>query len=548
MYTNNTAEFGGPLPAVTRTARAMGLNWLTATDHSCDLDETGDGSFSYATTHWEYTIQDESGTHTIYRDNTAIGSTWDVLGEEVSLFDLPELRLFRAVELNASSIDSDSYQKTLHCLIYNEDYIDSPLSGAIGERPVTPNLPAALSQIARDGFAYAAHPLYNLGSEWGGLDLGVNGALWGDEDIETALLDESFRGLEAFNTRSTRYSGDKDNPWPDFDAGTLPDDPYPNELLAGIDSWDQYLQANLGEPIRKIFLAGGSDAHGDFNYSTYLSLSGYATDNAIGKVQTVVYVPDTAGAGYGSDNLPPASEIMYAYRSGRSVVTDGPFVHIGVDRNEDGDFSDAQDLMIGDMGESYSGYFLPLTVSWASTQGFGQVVSVEIIAGNAAGTTTIFSSNPSAGGEGWSGERVIDLGPLGFDGQYYLRAECLTDRGDDSFRAYTNPIWIYFDPASAVSGPRVHTEKLELRLSQCPFEQKMSISVQIPPLAQAKLVIYDVSGRPINTFDIPAAQSGEYELVWDGSIAAGSRAPSGVYFLKLTQGHNSVTAKAVLLR
>jgi hypothetical protein len=37
MYTNNIAEFGAPLPAVRLAAQAVGLHWLTITDHSCDL-------------------------------------------------------------------------------------------------------------------------------------------------------------------------------------------------------------------------------------------------------------------------------------------------------------------------------------------------------------------------------------------------------------------------------------------------------------------------------------------------------------------------------
>jgi hypothetical protein len=254
MYTNNIAEFGAPLPAVAMTAEAVGLHWLTTTDHSCDLDETGDGAFSYATTHWEYTIQNENGAQTVYRDNTAFGSTWNALGDDVALLDSPSLRLYRAVELNSSSVDADSYEKTLHSLFYNDAYISSPLSGAIGERPVTPTLPAALSQLSGGGFAYAAHPLSDMSAEWGGMDWAINGAAWGDEDIAAALGHEVFRGLQAFNTRPTRYSSDQNNPWADFDAGVTPDNPHPEELLQGIALWDDCLRANL-DPVRKVFFA-----------------------------------------------------------------------------------------------------------------------------------------------------------------------------------------------------------------------------------------------------------------------------------------------------
>ena len=544
MYTNNIAEFGAPLPAVAMTAEAMGLHWLTTTDHSCDLDETGDGSFSYATTHWEYTVQDESGSQTVYRDNTAFGSAWNALGDDVAQLDSPNLRLYRAVELNSSSVDADSYEKTLHSLFYNDAYISSPLSGAVGERPVTPTLPAALSQLSGGGFAYAAHPLSDMSAEWGGIDWAVNGAAWGNEDIETALGYEAFRGLQAFNTRATRYSSNQNNPWADFDAGIQPDSPHPEELLQGVALWDEYLRAGL-DPIRKIFFAGGSDAHGDFNYGAFLSLDNYATDNAIGKVQTVVFVPDN-GNGYGSGNLPPMSEILSAYRAGRSVVTDGPFVEIGVDRNGDGDFYDGDDLTVGDDTTGASAASLPMTVRWASTLDFGPVTSVQLIVGDASGTSTVLSLNPSATGEDWAGERVVDLGSYGFAGARYFRAECMTDRGDDVFRAYTNPIWVTFDDTSVAEG---HAEaRLSISLSRNPFCGETSVDLVLPAAGPAVLSVHNTSGHLVKSLNTGWSPAGPRTVTWDGTDSTGRPVASGVYLVRLKTRAGAVVAKCVLVR
>jgi len=542
MYTNNTAEFGAPIPAVVATARAVGLHWLTTTDHSCDLDETGDGSFSYATTHWEYTIQDESGAVTTYRDNTAIGTTWDVLGDDVALFDSPDFRLYRAVELNASSVDADSWEKTLHSVFYNDAYIHSPLSGAIGERPVTPSLPDALAQLSGGGFAYAAHPLYDMSMEWGGLDLSVNGAAWGDEDFAVALGYDGFRGLEAFNTRSVRYSTDENDPWGDFDAGVPPDDPYPDELLAGVAAWDALLGSSLS-PIRKIFLAGGSDAHGDFNYSTYFGLlDSYATDNAIGKVQTVVFVP----GGYGPGNLPPMSEILSAYRAGRSVATDGPFLEIGIDRTGDGGFDDPDDLAIGDDGSGVAIESLPLTIRWASTLDFGPIVSVELIVGTDAGATAVYSVDPNAGGEGYAGETVVDLSTYALEDQVYLRAECRTDRGDDAFRAYTNPIWFYFDATSVADGDT--PSRLALSVRGNPSVGGASLSFAVPEAGHATVAVYDVAGRLVRVLHDGPADAGIHAAVWDGDDATGAPASAGIYFFRLTALGRMAATKGILLR
>jgi hypothetical protein len=557
MYTNNIAEFGAPLPAVAMSARAMGLQWITTTDHSCDLDETGDGAFSYATTHWEYTIQDENGSSTVYRDVMSFGSSWDSLGDDIAGLDSPSLRLYRGVELNSSSIDADSYNKTLHSVFYNEAYISSPLSGAPGESPVTPTLPVALSQLSGGGFAYAAHPVSQLSSL-------VNGALWGDEDVATALGYEAFRGLESFNTRVTRYSSDQNNPWPDFDAGVLPDNPYPDELLVGIAQWDEYLRASL-DPVRKIFLAGGSDAHGDFNYGSYLDLDSYALDNAMGKVQTVVFVSNgatrsTCGPGgldgygidgsdvcrYGPRNLPPMSEILAAYRNGRSVVTDGPFVEIGVDRNGDGDFDDPGDLTIGDDTSGPSAESLPLTVRWASDADFGPVISVTVLSGDGSGTATILSLDPTDSGEGWSGERTVDLGEFGYSGGHYFRAECVTDRGDDDFRAYTNPIWATFDDTAVAEGEAPGA--LSISVVRNPARGQASFALALPAGGPATLRIYDISGRLVASMDASPGSVRGSGLSWDGRDSLGRRAASGVYFARLCTSSGAVGSRFVYLR
>ncbi len=541
MYTNNLAEFGAPLPAVVRAGEAMGLHWLTTTDHSCDLDETGDGSYSYATTHWEYTIQDETGISTVYRDNTAIGTTWDVLGDDVAMLDSPSFRLYRAVELNAASIDGDSFNKTLHTLVYNENYISSPLSGALGERPVTPDLPGVLSQISGGGFMYAAHPLSDMSAEWGGLDWGIDGTMWGDEDIATALGYEVFKGLQAFNTRHSLYSSDQNNPWADFDAGVTPSDPYPNELLAGIATWNGLLETGL-DPLVKCFLSGGSDAHGDLNYGTFIGLDNYATDNAIGKVQTVVRVPGS----YGPGNLPPISELLAALRAGRSVVTDGPFVLLGIDENGDGDFDDASDLAIGEDGSWDPFLELPITLRWSSTEDFGPIVHIELLASSETGTQALFSFNPDAIGEGYAGERVLEYPAGSFDEPHAFRVECSSTRDGQTYRAYSNPVWISSDGTSVPDD--VLESCLWLVARGNPFTSGTSIDFSVPSGSDATVSVFDISGRIVTTLHVGHTDERVNTVAWNGADGSGKRVASGVYLVTLSSGNETATAKVVLLR
>ncbi len=544
MYTNNIAEYGAPLPAVRRAAAAMGLHWLTVTDHSCDLDETGDGLFSYATLYWEYTLQSPSGIETFYRDNVAHGSSWSALGADVDDFSGFDFRIYRGVEINLASIDSDSYDKTLHALFYNPDYIESALSGAIGERPVRPTLPDGLDLLAAmNGFGFAAHPMSDMSTEWGGIDWTVNGAAWGDSDIDAALTRDAFRGLEGFNTRATRESNDENDPWSDFDNGQVPDDPYPNELMEGIAVWDALLRRDLSAPRFKIFFSGGSDAHGDFNYGSYLGLDNYATDNALGKVQTVAYVP----GGYGPGNLPPTAEILDAFRAGRTVVTDGPFVEIGLDRDGDGDWYEEGDLRIGDAGTAYTDAMLPLVIRWASLPEFGAIVSVRLLAGDGSETVTLDEFDPSMAGEGYIGMTSLDLGGPGYIGRHYFRAEVETDDGDVGHRAYTNPIWIDFEEPSAVDG--LFEKGFELGPAvPNPILGETEILFRLTRPGPVTVMICDLEGRRVRTLlESVERPAGWSTVEWDTTDDARRPLPAGIYFCRLTAGGESRVRKVALL-
>ncbi len=541
MYTNNIYEWGAPLPAVKQTALAMGLHWLTATDHSCDLDETGDGTYSYATHQWEFTIQDTGGAVTAYRDITAAGGAWAGLGADVAELDSPSFRLYRAVELNLSSIDPDSWDKTLHCLVYNDGYIHSPDSGAPGERPVSPDLHGALGQITGDGFAYGAHPISDLSAEFLGFDFGANGAPWGDADIAQALTHEPFRGLQSFNTRVTVTSNDQNDPWSDFDAGNAASNPYPGELLTGIAQWDAYLAADLatGDP-RRLFLAGGSDAHGDFNYSTHMSLDDYAEDNAIGKVQTVAYVPGEWSPG----DLPPVTDILAAYRAGRTVVTDGPFLELGVDVDADGDWTDPDDLMIADAGDLHPSTGAIVRLRWASLPEFGGVATVRLIAVAATGSTELTSFTP---GDPFDGDHALPLASFGLDGRVALRAELLTADGGAGHRAYTNPIWLNLDETVGVGdGPSRPGRATSV---PNPFNPRTEIRFELADAGRVTVEIFDSRGARVRTLLSGAELPGGPQAVaWDGRDDAGRDAPAGSYQYRVTTGAGAWTGKMSLVR
>ena len=60
--------------------------------------------------------------------------------------------------------------------------------------------------------------------------------------------------------------------------------------------------------------------------------------------------------------------------------------------------------------------------------------------------------------------------------------------------------------------------------------------------------VFDVSGRLVRTLREGAAQTGEYDATWDGTNERGHRVASGVYFVRVRVGPETLERKVVFLR
>lgn len=179
-----------------------------------------------------------------------------------------------------------------------------------------------------------------------------------------------------------------------------------HSLHQGTTTWDRLLRWGLdegrtqsipwlpaGEP-RRLFMAGGSDAHGDWSYRR----EGYAVepestnDTALARVRNLVFAGRSrTGCRPGDwlcfDVVPPAHQTTHdqptvtdALGEGRFAVTDGPAVRVVVDRNRNGVIDD-DDYPMGSVVELYNGEPLPVLVEWHSTPEFGEVDSVDLYVG-----------------------------------------------------------------------------------------------------------------------------------------------------------------------
>ncbi len=81
-----------------------------------------------------------------------------------------------------------------------------------------------------------------------------------------------------------------------------------------------------------------------------------------------------------------------------------------------------------------------------------------------------------------------------------------------------------------------------------PFSESTEINYQLESAGFINLVVYDISGRVINTLVNETQTGGEQLVVWHGIDESGVGAPSGVYFLVLSTGDQSANKKIVLLK
>ncbi len=81
-----------------------------------------------------------------------------------------------------------------------------------------------------------------------------------------------------------------------------------------------------------------------------------------------------------------------------------------------------------------------------------------------------------------------------------------------------------------------------------PFNPETTIQFALPASGDSRLEIYNIAGQRVRTIVLHALAAGSYSMTWDGRFDNGSIAPSGVYFLRITQGSQSASRRMLLLR
>jgi hypothetical protein len=266
----------------------------------------------------------------------------------------------------------------------------------------------------RKGVTFLAHPLAAAsGNDVG--RLGPDIVPYTEAQLDDAFRTQDVLGLQLWNedNRLSTKPGEGDakvtanelQPFFNKTTGGWKNAPLVPGLFAslhhGTYTWDKMLHWGIdprktagiswlapGFP-RRVFMAGGSDAHGDLNYRRegYMVGTDNVVDTAIGKPRNLVFAGQAAGtplprpAGAVATATPVTQgQVVQALRSGNFSVTDGPALRIAIDKNNNGVIDDADTPMGGQVAYNAT-TTLPLLVEWKSTPEFGRVDHVDVYVG-----------------------------------------------------------------------------------------------------------------------------------------------------------------------
>lgn len=121
------------------------------------------------------------------------------------------------------------------------------------------------------------------------------------------------------------------------------------------------------------------------------------------------------------------------------------------------------------------------------------------------------------------------------------------------------PVAVHFDPdnwilkgeATLITtgvGETPVASSLSLSASGNPFSRETRITYSVPTAGRAVVAVYDVAGRLVARLNDGHVDAGPHEVVWSGAADDGTRAATGVYFVRLEASGERVAEKLLLVR
>ncbi len=264
--TSDQVEFGAPVEAMVELAKAQGLNFFAATDHSYDLDDLPDN----------------------YLKNDPALRKWHDLHERIKQCNEQhqDFVIIPGEEVSAGN----SQRRNVHFLIFNSQKF-FPGSGDSAERwfrtEPEMSITKILDQLGDEALAFAAHP-----------------------EVPTPFL-------ERLLLRRGKWQ------WPDYQHPRLNGLQIWNGSLEGMEEgtarWRELLLAG-----KKVYIMAGDDAHGNFNRFRQVGIPHLRMRehhwHLFGRTRTAVL----------ADGQISLSSLMAALRKGRACITIGPLMDLQI--------------------------------------------------------------------------------------------------------------------------------------------------------------------------------------------------------------------------
>ncbi len=119
--------------------------------------------------------------------------------------------------------------------------------------------------------------------------------------------------------------------------------------------------------------------------------------------------------------------------------------------------------------------------------------------------------------------------------------------------ASDHPIGVKVNAFRALDGLAVEAETLPspwlaLAAAPNPFGVATTVRFVLPCTGDARLALYDVSGRLVRELVHGTLTAGPHAVIWDARDSDGRRVPSGIYFAQLAGGGAATTARLLFVR
>ncbi len=144
---------------------------------------------------------------------------------------------------------------------------------------------------------------------------------------------------------------------------------------------------------------------------------------------------------------------------------------------------------------------------------------------------------------------TIDLAPWLTETNVRFRFVLTTD-GSVSYDGFTFDEFVIAGVGSVTTGVD-NTPLVPARLGGVhpnPFNPTTKVTFELARDGQARIDVYDVTGRLVRTLLDGRVGAGEQSVRWDGRDGDGAQAASGLYFVRLRAAGVEETAKAVLVK